>query len=101
MDLRNKKIILIGGAGLIGSYTVEKLLNKSVKEIIIYDNFTTDYTPVSKDNYDICNEVVYESNDRYDPYQDNLFTPPSSSAEVNTPPPSDTSSNSIILEIYS
>ena len=40
MDLRNKKIILIGGAGLIGSYTVEKLLNKSVKEIIIYDNFT-------------------------------------------------------------
>jgi UDP-glucose 4-epimerase len=40
MNLKNKKIVLIGGAGLIGSYTLEKLLKKRVKEIIIYDNFT-------------------------------------------------------------
>tara|TARA_Y100000022_G_scaffold120606_1_gene104295 strand:- start:5500 stop:6480 length:981 start_codon:yes stop_codon:yes gene_type:complete len=39
MILSGKKIVVIGGAGLIGSHTVDALLNEDVKEIIIYDNF--------------------------------------------------------------
>ena len=40
MRIDNKKIIVIGGAGLIGSHTVDKLVKENVKEIIIYDNMT-------------------------------------------------------------
>ena len=40
MDLKNKKIVVVGGAGLIGSHTVDKLLDEDVKEILIYDNMT-------------------------------------------------------------
>ena len=39
MDIQGKKLVVIGGAGLIGSHTVDKLLQEDVKEIIIYDNF--------------------------------------------------------------
>lgn len=39
MELTGKKIVVIGGAGLIGSHTVDELINEDVKEIIIYDNF--------------------------------------------------------------
>ncbi len=39
MDLNNKKIVVIGGAGLIGSHTVDLLIQEDVKEILIYDNF--------------------------------------------------------------
>ncbi len=39
MKLSGKKIVVIGGAGLIGSHTVDALLKEDVKEIIIYDNF--------------------------------------------------------------
>ena len=39
MDLQGKKLVLIGGAGLIGSHTVDRLTQEDVKEIIIYDNF--------------------------------------------------------------
>lgn len=44
-DIRGSKILLIGGAGLIGSHVVDELLKEDVKEIVIYDNFcrgTTD-----------------------------------------------------------
>ena len=34
-----QRFMVIGGAGLIGSHTVEKLLKEDVKEIVIYDNF--------------------------------------------------------------
>ena len=37
MLLDNKNIVVIGGAGLIGSHTVDQLLNENVKEILIYD----------------------------------------------------------------
>lgn len=40
MDIRGKKLLLIGGAGLIGSHTVDALLEEDVDEIRIYDNFT-------------------------------------------------------------
>lgn len=39
MDLQGKKIIVVGGAGLIGSHTVDNLLCEDVREIVIYDNF--------------------------------------------------------------
>lgn len=39
-DLKNAKIVVIGGAGLIGSFIVEELLKEKIGEIIIYDNFS-------------------------------------------------------------
>jgi UDP-glucose 4-epimerase len=39
LDIRGKKILVIGGAGLIGSHIVEELLKEEVNEVIIYDNF--------------------------------------------------------------
>ncbi len=39
MDLKGKKIVVVGGAGLIGSHTVDGLLQEDIKELIIYDNF--------------------------------------------------------------
>lgn len=39
MELQGSKIIVVGGAGLIGSHTVDQLLKEDVREIVIYDNF--------------------------------------------------------------
>jgi UDP-glucose 4-epimerase len=39
MDLRGKKFAVIGGAGLIGSHTVDLLTREDVAEIVVYDNF--------------------------------------------------------------
>lgn len=38
MDIRGKKLVVIGGAGLIGSHTVDHLIKDDVKEVVIYDN---------------------------------------------------------------
>lgn len=40
MDIRNKKILVIGGAGFIGSHVVAELLKTDVAQVVIYDNFT-------------------------------------------------------------
>ena len=40
MDIQGKNLLVIGGAGLIGSHTVDKLLTEDVGSITIYDNFT-------------------------------------------------------------
>ena len=39
MDIKNKRFLLIGGGGLIGSHTADELLKEDIKELIIYDNF--------------------------------------------------------------
>jgi UDP-glucose 4-epimerase len=39
MNLNGKKLVLVGGAGLIGSHTVDLLVREDVKEILVYDNF--------------------------------------------------------------
>lgn len=39
MDIKGKKLVVIGGAGLIGSHTVDHLIKEDVKEVLIYDNF--------------------------------------------------------------
>ncbi len=40
MDLSGKRFLVIGGAGLIGSHTVDELLKEDVAEIRVFDNFT-------------------------------------------------------------
>ena len=39
MEIKGKKFVVIGGAGFIGSHTVDHLLAEDAKEVIVYDNF--------------------------------------------------------------
>src|SRR3954463_7977260 len=39
MKLENSKVLVIGGAGFIGSFVVRELLKYAVTEVRIYDNF--------------------------------------------------------------
>ena len=39
MNINNSKILVIGGAGFIGSFVVAELLKEDIKEVSIYDNF--------------------------------------------------------------
>lgn len=39
MDINGKQLVVIGGAGLIGSHTVDQLLKHDIKSLIVYDNF--------------------------------------------------------------
>jgi UDP-glucose 4-epimerase len=39
MDIKGKRFLVIGGAGLIGSHTVDTLIKQDVGAVIIYDNF--------------------------------------------------------------
>jgi len=40
MDIRGKKLVVIGGGGLIGSHTVDALTREDVGEIVVFDNFS-------------------------------------------------------------
>ena len=40
MELKGKRFLVVGGAGLIGSHVVDELVKSEAKEIIIFDNFT-------------------------------------------------------------
>jgi UDP-glucose 4-epimerase len=39
MDLQGKRVLVIGGAGLVGSHLVDQLTATDVGEIVVYDNF--------------------------------------------------------------
>jgi UDP-glucose 4-epimerase len=39
MDLKNKNILVIGGAGFIGGFVVAELLKEDVAKVVVYDNF--------------------------------------------------------------
>lgn len=39
MEIKNSKILVIGGAGFIGSFVVAELLKENVAEVVVYDNF--------------------------------------------------------------
>ena len=39
MEIKDSKVLVIGGAGFIGSFVVTELLKHPVKEVVIYDNF--------------------------------------------------------------
>lgn len=39
MDLTNTRLMLIGGAGLVGSHIVDQLVDEPVSEIVVFDNF--------------------------------------------------------------
>src|SRR5438477_8972099 len=40
MDVAGARIMVIGGAGLIGSHVVDALLETDVKEVIVYDDLS-------------------------------------------------------------
>jgi UDP-glucose 4-epimerase len=39
MKLKDSKVLVIGGAGFIGSFVVAELLKEPVAEVVVYDNF--------------------------------------------------------------
>jgi UDP-glucose 4-epimerase len=40
LDLSGKRLLVVGGGGLVGSHVVDQLLEEDVKEVLIYDNFS-------------------------------------------------------------
>ncbi len=40
MDVRDSRILVIGGAGFIGSHLVESLLQENVGDVVVFDNLT-------------------------------------------------------------
>jgi UDP-glucose 4-epimerase len=39
-DIYDSKVLVIGGAGFVGSHVVDQLLAEPVREIVVFDNFT-------------------------------------------------------------
>ena len=39
-ELKNARVLVIGGGGFIGSHVVAELLKEKVKQIVIFDNFS-------------------------------------------------------------
>lgn len=59
MELKNAKILVIGGSGFIGGFVVKELLKEPVSKVVVYDNFTRgkmeNLSPCLKDpRFEIC-----------------------------------------------
>ena len=50
MELKNSKILVIGGAGFIGSFVVAELLKEAVAQVVVYDNFARGKKEYLKDS---------------------------------------------------
>lgn len=50
MNLKDARIVLIGGAGFVGSHIVDRLLQEPVREIVVFDNFVRG----TRDNLDLA-----------------------------------------------
>jgi UDP-glucose 4-epimerase len=37
---KNKKVLVTGAAGFIGSFLIKEILKEPVKKVVLYDNFT-------------------------------------------------------------
>ena len=61
MDIKGKKFVLLGGAGLIGSHTLDLLVKEDVKEIIVYDNMTRGTTENIKESLKDPRVKVFEA----------------------------------------
>ena len=38
MDLKNARVLVVGGAGFVGSHLVDQLIGEPVKDIVVLDN---------------------------------------------------------------
>ncbi|MEX0601645.1 MAG: NAD-dependent epimerase/dehydratase family protein, partial [Rhodothermales bacterium] len=38
-DIKGSRVLVIGGAGFIGSHIVDRLLREDVGEVVVFDNF--------------------------------------------------------------
>ena len=57
MLLKNKKCLVTGGAGFIGSHIVKRLLREGVEEVVVLDNYVTGREDLLEDVLDSVETV--------------------------------------------
>lgn len=61
MDIKGKRVLVIGGAGLIGSHAVDQLTREDVAEIVVYDNFVRGTTANLEDALKDARVKIFEA----------------------------------------